>query len=172
MNAYLLQSHKTIEPFGDHPGDCLITNRRLRDLQEDVLRSLGIACIHVSNKESINDEGEHLAFSDSLFFTRELLEDFIERSRRVARPTYCAVKPCIASTRGVVATQDVHPRGEYIEYALEYSPPAGCVIAPGRTIPNGTRLAPEESHVIRKCIEGEEVPGYRRVLPTLIGSPD
>ena len=40
---------------------------------------------------------------------------------------------------------------------------AGCIVAPGRTIPNGTRISPEESKIIRKCQVEQEIQGYRRV---------
>jgi NDP-sugar pyrophosphorylase family protein len=40
---------------------------------------------------------------------------------------------------------------------------AGSIVAPGRTIPNGIRLAPEESRIIRRCDAGRDVPGYRQI---------
>ena len=43
---------------------------------------------------------------------------------------------------------------------------AGCVVAPGRTIPNGVRISPNESRIIRKCHVGQEIPGYLQVEVT------
>ena len=40
---------------------------------------------------------------------------------------------------------------------------AGSIVAPGRAIPNGTRLAPENSRVVQKTTSLETLPGYRRI---------
>jgi len=40
---------------------------------------------------------------------------------------------------------------------------AGCIIAPGRTIPGGTRITPEERRIIRVCNSNQNVPGFRLV---------
>jgi hypothetical protein len=40
---------------------------------------------------------------------------------------------------------------------------AGSIIAPGRAIPNGTRLTPENSRFVQKIISSETLPGYRLI---------
>jgi acetyltransferase-like isoleucine patch superfamily enzyme len=39
----------------------------------------------------------------------------------------------------------------------------GCIVAPGRSIPNGLRLVPGESRVIQQFGPNGEVPGYQRI---------
>jgi hypothetical protein len=38
----MIESERRIAPFGDHPRDCLIVNRRLGELQKEALQSLGL----------------------------------------------------------------------------------------------------------------------------------
>ena len=40
---------------------------------------------------------------------------------------------------------------------------AGCIIAPGRAIPSGMRITPEETRVIRSCDSDQAIPGFRQV---------
>jgi NDP-sugar pyrophosphorylase family protein len=40
---------------------------------------------------------------------------------------------------------------------------AGCIVAPGRTIPGGTRITPEKSRIIGACNPDQDVPGFRVV---------
>ncbi len=122
MKAYILQSNKIIEPFGDHPGDCLIDNKKLSDHQKDVLTHLGLEFRPVSSIDQIQDPNEYIVFIDSLFFTGELLQEFINKSRQAERSTVCAVKPGITTLRSVVATQDVKIFSDRIEYILYYVP--------------------------------------------------
>ena len=124
MKAYLLRTSKKIDPFGDHPGDCLIGNKKLRSIQQATLESMGIPIESTSSISQIKDDDEHLVLGDSLFFTRELLEEFVVKSRSQNSPAVCAVKPCIATTRGVVAAQDVTIRPDRIEFDLRYVPTA------------------------------------------------
>jgi len=124
MKAYLMHSDKKIDPFGDHPGDCLIGNRKLRHIQESTLEGLGIPIERVPSAAEIKDEDEHVVLTDSLFFTGELMEEFIVKSRVDGGSTVCSLKPCVATTRSVVAAQDVSVRPERIEFGLRYAPPA------------------------------------------------
>ena len=52
MNAYMVESNRKIEPFGDHPRDCLIGNRRLGDIQKEILQSLSLTLETTSNAGS------------------------------------------------------------------------------------------------------------------------
>jgi len=122
MNAYMLQSDKRVEPFGDHPGDCLIANKKLSARQNEVLTNLGLELLPVNDVDQIEDPDEYIVFVDSLFFTRELLQEFITKSRQAKQRTICAAKPGIATLRTVVATQDVSIAIDHIEYGLRYIP--------------------------------------------------
>ncbi len=122
MKAYMIASSKTIDPFGDHPQDCLIGNQKLREIQRSVLNNLGFELITVSNNIEIEDKEEHIILSDRLFFTKELLIDFITRSRTAKQRTVCTLKPGIFTLRTVVATQDVRITDYGIEYGLYYNP--------------------------------------------------
>jgi hypothetical protein len=118
MKAYILISNKTIEPFGDHPRDCLIINRKLSELQEEALQGSVSIIKSVSDVSEINDSEEHIIFVDSLYFTRELLVEFITRSRKLNRPTLCAACPGLTTLRSVTNTQDVKLYADRIEYGL------------------------------------------------------
>ncbi len=126
MNAYILQTDKTVEPFGDHPGDCLIGNRRLADIQEDLVRGLGLEVRYVPAGGWIDDPREHLTIEDSLFFTGKLLREFLAGSRKQNRCTVCvARRPGPTILYNVVATQDIRADAERVEYGLRYTPAAG-----------------------------------------------
>ena len=124
MNAYMVESNKKIEPFGDHPRDCLIGNRKLGDIQKEVLQRLGLTLKTTSNAKQIDDPNEHIIFDDSLLFTKELLQEFIKQSRKMKRTTICAVKrPDLTGVFDrVLATQEVRTYPDRIEYGLHYVP--------------------------------------------------
>ena len=122
MKAYMVQSAKQIEPFGDHPGECLIANRRLADLQAGTLRKLGLQLETVCDASQAGERDEHIVFDDCLYFTPELLDEFITRSRRIGTRTTCALKPGVTTLRSVTATQDVQVYPDRIEYGLCYVP--------------------------------------------------
>lgn len=139
MNAYLIESQRRISPFGDHPRDCLIVNRRLGELQKEAIQSLGLTLIATPKGTPVQDAGEHLIFADNLYFTKELLEEFITRSRELKRGTVCALKPGVTTLRSVVATQEVKIHPDRVEYDLRYLPareaagePVPVVIDPDR----------------------------------------
>ena len=64
MKAYMVESNKKIEPFGDHPRDCLIANRRLGEIQEEVLHSLGLELKATPEAVQVEDPEEHVVFDD------------------------------------------------------------------------------------------------------------
>jgi NDP-sugar pyrophosphorylase family protein len=123
MKAYIIESTKKIEPFGDHPHDCLIANVKLGKIQENILQKLDIDLKTVSSPALINDTQEYLTIEDSLFFTRKFLKEFIERSRIRKCRTVCAVKYGPFTDHSVVATQNVTRYPDRVEYGLCYMPP-------------------------------------------------
>jgi hypothetical protein len=122
MKAYTVQSNKKIEPFGDSPRDCLIANRKLSEIQGQVLQSLGMELKTIPDAAQIENPDEHIVLADSLFFTKELMKEFINRSRRLKSCTICALKPGLVTLHSMVATQDVKIYADRVEYALRYLP--------------------------------------------------
>ena len=122
MKAYMLKTDKRIEPFGDHPGNCLIVNKPLKEHQEEVLEGLKIDLVTVASESEIRDQQEHLAFGDHLYFTPEFLREFITRSRRAGGKTVAALKPGLGTLRTVVKTQEVAILPDRVEYDLRYVP--------------------------------------------------
>ena len=122
MRAYIVQTQKQIAPFGDHLRDCLIRNKTLMALQKETLLSLGLEPVLIPDACEVDDPGEYVIFDDSLYFTRELLKEFIVRSRRERKRTTCALKSGITTLRSVIATQEVKIGANHVEYGLHYLP--------------------------------------------------
>lgn len=110
MKAYMLVSNKTIDPFGDHPRDCLIANKPLSILQQEALASQRLSLMPVADQAQINDREEYLLFDDYVYFTPELLDEFISKSRSLRCRTVAALKPGVSTLRTIIATQtvDIH----------------------------------------------------------------
>ncbi len=125
MKAYMIRSNKKIEPFGDHPHECLIGNRKLREIQDEVLRGLGLELEAMQDPAQVQDPDEHIVLEDSLFFTKEALQEFIARSRKLKGSTVCALKSGVVTTQSMVATQDVRIHDDRVEYGLRYTPVKG-----------------------------------------------
>ena len=119
MRAYIIETDKKIEPFNDHPKDCLIVNRKLSEIQKDILNSLEIEWEIVPSDESI-DDNDYIVFSDNVLFTREILQQFIEESRALKKSTVCSLKPGIVTNRSMINTQDIKKYKDRIEYGLHY----------------------------------------------------
>ena len=122
MKAYRIKSSKIIEPFGDHPKDCLINNRSLADAQKETLRKLGIELQPEPYSGQIEDPDEHIFFEDSLFFSPELMQQFIKESRKLKRSSICAIKPGLFTLRSILPTQDIKKFPDRVEYGLQYMP--------------------------------------------------
>lgn len=153
MKAYRVNSNKQIPPFGEHPLDCLIANRKLADLQKEVLVELGLELQLIDNISEIPDNDECIIFHDSLYFTKMLLREFIEKSRTLAARTKFAVEPGLLTVKSIVATQDVRTCSDRIEYNLEYSPAKSLSNNPSPLIIDPDCLA--EGVVMPKHMIGE-----------------
>jgi acetyltransferase-like isoleucine patch superfamily enzyme len=122
MKAYMIKSDKKIEPFGDHPRDCLIANRSLSTYQQEAIASQKLSLMPITEQSQIQDAGEYLVFDDYLYFTPELLDEFITRSRPLKCRTTAGLKPGISTLRSMVTTQSVDIHEDYIGYGLSYIP--------------------------------------------------
>ena len=161
MKAYMIKTGRRIEPFNDHPGECLIANQKLSGLQEDVLQSLGHVLESAPDVSKINDPEEHIVFVDSLYFNRELLQTFISESRRLKKRTVCGLKSGVATLRTVTATQDVKINEDGVEYGLEYIPGGSLPGEPLPVVMNSDRFyedLPMPEHMFG-------LPQYRVPLP-------
>lgn len=118
MKAYLVESRKKIEPFEECPSNCLIGNKTLAIIQKEVLNELGLEPVSISDISQVNDEAEHIIFSDSMYLTTELLKEFIYWSQHKRSNTVCALKPGITTLRTVIATQEVRSYPDRIEYGV------------------------------------------------------
>jgi carbonic anhydrase/acetyltransferase-like protein (isoleucine patch superfamily) len=138
MNAYLLSSDLRLTPFGDHPRDAFIAGQTLAAHQAAALHQLGLQLVPVPPGTPVHDPAEHLLVDDCLYFTPELPQEFISRSRALRRPTWCALTPGLTTLRACVATQGVPITPERVDYALHYVPPDG-----GREAPQPVVIAPD-----------------------------
>lgn len=124
MKAYILPKQEKIEPLGDCARDCLIGNKPLKQLQVATFRAVGLEPIYAADLSHVTDDGEHVVLSDNLYFSAELLREFIARSRQRKTATLCALKKGGFTLRAAVNVQNVAIRPDYIEYDLRYLPEA------------------------------------------------
>jgi len=122
VKAYIVENKKKIEPFDEYPRTCLIKNKPLMELQKESFSALGLEPILVSNHHEVDDPDEYIILNDSLYFTSELLEEFILRSKRQRTCTVCALKAGVTTLRSITSVQDVKIGVNYIEYDLCYVP--------------------------------------------------
>jgi carbonic anhydrase/acetyltransferase-like protein (isoleucine patch superfamily) len=122
MRAYVIKSQKAIDPFGNHPQDCLIANETLKSSQKSILSDLNIEIINVDDNHT-QDRNEHLTLTDSLYFNKKLMAEFILKSRKLKKNTVCGLKRGISTLRTVIAAQDVKLFDDRVEFGLHYYPP-------------------------------------------------
>jgi len=126
MKAYILCSNKVLYPFGDNTQECLIGNEKLSVLQRKILSSLlNVFPEYISDQSEIDCEEEYITFGDNVYFTQELLKEFIRKSREMECRTTCSLKTGITTKRTVVDTQEVEKYPNYVGYNLHYTPKVG-----------------------------------------------
>ncbi|MBW1722669.1 MAG: hypothetical protein JRH13_12405 [Deltaproteobacteria bacterium] len=122
MKAYILMSDGKLEPFDDHPRECLIVNRPLASLQQEAMEKVDLSPVPVADLALIDDRDEYIVFDDYLYFTPELLLEFISRSRPLRCRTVAAFKRGITTLRTISATQSVEECEDLVKYRLWYVP--------------------------------------------------
>ncbi|MDD2732291.1 MAG: hypothetical protein PHI53_03810 [Candidatus Pacebacteria bacterium] len=122
MKAYILRTEKKLDPFNEHPGGCLIGNKTLEKLRRKILLGLSLEIVVVSDVSQIDDKQEYIFLHDSLYFTEELLSEFIAKSRKQKSVTTCALKSGITTLRTATSVQEVKRYPDRVEYNLHYSP--------------------------------------------------
>lgn len=123
MKAYIVRTEKKIEPFGDFACDCFIAGKTLSNLQRGCLDKLGIEPVPVlgiTEVAKLDDSPECIVFGDNLYFTPELLAEFLARSREQGQSTVCALEKSLTTQRTVIDVQDVVACSSFVEYGLRY----------------------------------------------------
>jgi acetyltransferase-like isoleucine patch superfamily enzyme len=122
MKAYVQRVDKRLEPFDEPARDCLVLDQTIADMQAGVFAKMGMEMISVSDASEVSDANEHLVLGDNLYFTPELLCEFVKRSMREKSSTVCALKHGVTTLRTAISVQDVKTCGGYTEYNLRYFP--------------------------------------------------
>lgn len=122
MKAYVIHANTVISPFNDPPSKCLILNRELWKLQDEVLSSLGLDSVRVTSRDEVPRGEEHIILYDNLLVRQDALKEFIDKSNKIGTSTVCALKRGLFTLRNVVATQDVKVDEDAVEYPLFYTP--------------------------------------------------
>lgn len=132
MKAYIASWGEKIAPFSKYARDCLIGNVPLRQLQIETLKAAGLEPIFMQNLTQSElagncyGEDEHILLSDDMYFSIELIKEFIVRSRQLKATTVCAVKKGgFTSRSGINLLQLVAIKQDYVEYKLFYYPKNG-----------------------------------------------
>lgn len=122
MKAYIVSQEVKISPLGDYARCCLIGNKPVEQLQVKTLRALGLESVFITHRFEITDYEEHIILNDNLYFSEELLREFISRSRQARVATVCALKRGEITLRTAVSVQDVAIHQDHVEYGLYYLP--------------------------------------------------
>ena len=125
MKAYMVRTDRLLEPFNEPARDCLVLNQTIADTQAGIFARAGVELMAVSDPGDISDSNEHLVLRDNLYFTPELLKEFVERSRRKNTATICALKNGVTTLRTAVSVQDVKVCQSHTESALSEKPAVG-----------------------------------------------
>jgi carbonic anhydrase/acetyltransferase-like protein (isoleucine patch superfamily) len=119
LRAFITGTETRISPFDEHPQRLLVLNTPLQEHQKMVLSSLGIS---LGDPRSPTTDEEALIFNDTLFFTRALLQTFLDESRRPGKPSQCVLKRGAMTARTVASTMDVSDIDGNVGYRLYYYP--------------------------------------------------
>jgi acetyltransferase-like isoleucine patch superfamily enzyme len=136
MYAYIVATHKTLQPFGEHPRECLVGNVSLQRVQQEALTQAGLDPVRVESVSAIRDDHPHVILEDRLFFTPELIEQFVVQSGAQGKSTRCAMQPGPVTDTTAAATQGVPMTEGAFVYDLRFEPAARLRGAPALVILN------------------------------------
>jgi len=122
MKAYIVKNNIKIEPFLEENVNLLIGNKKISDWYSEIFRKLKINCKVVKDVSEIDGGEERVVFDDNVFFTFDLMKEFILLSKKTEKNTVCAVKKGIFTTRSIINSQNVEDCGEFVSYNLFYFP--------------------------------------------------
>jgi len=136
MRAYVVATQKTLQPFGEHPRECLVGNVSLQRVQQEALTQAGLEPVRVDSMSAIRDDNPHLILEDRLFFTPELIAHFVAKSRVRGTSTRCAMQPGLVTDTTAAATQGVPMTEGAFVYDLRFEPTARLRGAPALVVVN------------------------------------
>lgn len=85
MKAYIIQSDKKIEPFLEEVSNVLIKNKELGVLQKESFDYLNLMPVFIRDISEIKDNDEHIIINNDIYFEPEILNNFIEESRKATQ---------------------------------------------------------------------------------------
>jgi UDP-3-O-[3-hydroxymyristoyl] glucosamine N-acyltransferase len=94
----------------------------LSDIHLSLFKKLQIDLIHIDDTTEIDDSDEYIVFGDFVFFTEDLIKEFLFESRKKSCITVCALKSGTTTLRSVIPVQQVKKNDYHIEYELYYYP--------------------------------------------------
>ncbi len=118
--ACIIQTSRSITPFGDPVGDVLVNHTPLRERQEEALSKLGFATRRIARPEDISaDDCPCLLFPDDLYFNAALLREFVRLSQVAPGSTQCAIARDTAFARIFASFQD-RESSDAVRFPLYY----------------------------------------------------
>ena len=82
---------------------------------------MGMELVDVDDVDEV-DGGERIVFPDHTVFTKNLISEFVSRSRKEGTATACCLKKGYATLRSVTSTMSVLDNGDNYQYELFYYP--------------------------------------------------
>lgn len=133
--AYLVRTGFAPRPFGDPVGELLVLNRPLRSHQDEALAACGFRATPIDAADLAGaDLRDALVLDDHLYFTPELLADFLAAARRSGHAAArCALKKGLF-TRQLAILQDLPENESVVEYPLVYHRGGPATAAPCRNV--------------------------------------
>ncbi len=122
MRAYVISTSETLEPFNDHPRDCLVGNKPLSQVRDKALHALGLKPVMVDSHAQIDDSEPYIVLEDRLFFTPELLATFLAASRSRGTSTLCGIRSGMMTDTTAATTQGLAMKEGTYAYPLCYEP--------------------------------------------------
>ncbi len=127
MKVYIIRNRRKIDPFDEYASECLIGNKKLAVHQKEIFSALGLDPVFVLDISQVDDPGEYIWLDDSLYFTPELLAEFITKSRKRRSDSVCALELGLVTCRTVSATQKstrvyTDHSIDHVRYDLHYLP--------------------------------------------------
>ncbi len=106
LPAHVLPTGRRISPFDDTPGEVRVLNRSLRERQAEACQAAGTATPADLEQPGPLPSEPCLLFADHTFFTRTLLEEFLERARATGGSSRCGIAASVF-VEGTAPLQDL-----------------------------------------------------------------
>ncbi len=93
--SYVLQTGRTIAPFGDAPGEVRVLNRSLAERQAEACEQCGVAEPRAIDDLAEVDQLPAVVFADHTWFSRTLLQEFLAGARARGGSSRCGIKASV-----------------------------------------------------------------------------